>query len=136
MSDEDISPVLSDTDDYYPVEGDCASEQNVCVDVGLDSEEIKQRDFQIHGWGCTQYHRKACTCSTVVIWKVLLSYRLSCIEKNKEELDMIIKFQLFNQRHSGSLTVGNKRKRKEREKPRQTYYVAGNIVWRSVCVLH
>ncbi|KAJ8306938.1 hypothetical protein KUTeg_015022 [Tegillarca granosa] len=44
---------------------------------------------------------------------------------SKEELDVVIKIQLFHHRHDGVNTKKKKHKKKERERPRQKYYFGG-----------
>jgi len=127
-------PSASYIDSDYDGDDDVYSRTDYSVDhacpSSVDPEEVKQNDFKTSGCGCNRLYGKPC--SAVVDWDKLIAYRLSCLEKTKDELDLIIKFQLFNHRQNASATVGQKRKAKDREKPRQTYYFAGIHVCRSL----
>ncbi|KAJ8313842.1 hypothetical protein KUTeg_008403 [Tegillarca granosa] len=46
---------------------------------------------------------------------------------SKEELDVVIKIQLFHHRHNDVNTNKKKHKEKERERPRQEYYFGGKL---------
>ena len=95
-----------DDDDYSRI--DCNVE-HACPS-SVDPEEVKQNNFKTSGCECNRLYGKPC--SAVVDWDQLIDYRLSCLEKTKDELDLVIKFQLFHHRHNASATVGQKRKAK------------------------
>lgn len=88
-------------------------------------EIAKQNEFEAKGCSCVRlYHGKPC--SGVVDWQELINYRESCLEKTKDELDMIVKIQLFHNRNSGVTTD----KLKARERNRQSYFFHGHQICR------
>lgn len=135
------SQCISDHEDNNESDNDCSRNEplnadlsdNACpesFETDTDSEIVKQNNFKTNGCGCTRLYGKPC--SAVIDWDQLVSYRLSCLEKSKDELDLVIKFQLFHHKQNDKVTVGQKRKSKDREKPRQSYFFAGNIVCRAL----
>ena len=92
------------------------------------SEQSLQSDFQNKTCGCVRLYGKPC--SSIVDWNSLIDYRTHCLETSHNELDMIIKVQLFHHRRSGEMTESRKHPSKEREKPRQGYFFSGRQVCR------
>lgn len=73
----------------------------------------------------------------IVDYDEMIEYRESCKELSQEELDIVIKSQLFAHRRSGSHTEAKKHKIKERERPFQEFYFKGKRVCRKTfCFLH
>jgi hypothetical protein len=66
-----------------------------------------------------------------------IEFREHCKEVSKDELDMIIKAELFAHRRSGSVTEAKKHKIKERECPYQEFYFKGKRLCRQTfCYIH
>ncbi|KAH3815978.1 uncharacterized protein LOC127836034 [Dreissena polymorpha] len=120
-----------DCDSCSDIDNDCNENVNSLNESNyLDTEGIKQQSFKINGCGCTRLYSNK-PCSSVVNWGTLISYRLSCLEKSKQELDLIVKYQIFNHTQSGPVTVGLKRKAVDRKRQRQNFYFAGQVVCRN-----
>ena len=69
-------------------------------------------------------------CSKIVDNEVLIDYRLSCLEMDKSELDLIIKVQLFAHRNNSTGVDAKKHKDKERERIMQQYFFNGHQICR------
>ncbi|XP_062615789.1 uncharacterized protein LOC134277475 [Saccostrea cucullata] len=95
----------------------------------VDKNEIDQfQKFNSKTCGCSRLYGKPC--SEVVDLESLLEYRNTCLEMNKEELDMMIKVQLFHHRRNDKVTSAKKHRSKERERIRQEYFFNGHQVCR------
>lgn len=128
---------LNDEDDE-----DCESEKenidsntfNIGVECGeLDlCESEKQTHFLNQTCNCERLYNKV-PCSKIVDNEVLIDYRLSCLEMNKSELDLIIKVQLFAHRNNSTGVDAKKKKKhkdKERERIMQQYFFNGHQICR------
>ncbi|XP_053378468.1 uncharacterized protein LOC128548102 [Mercenaria mercenaria] len=119
ISDED----LDESDDLNENSAPVHIDQSDCLPT--DNEEVvKQNNFKAQGCGCVRLYGKPCSC--VVEWSELIKYRQSCLEKSRDELDMIIKVQLYHNRNTGV----NTERSKIREKNRQNYYFHGQKICR------
>ena len=84
---------------------------------------------------CKEFYGQPC--STVFDFDSIIDYRESCQEMSREELDLVIKSQLFAHRRTGLHTEAKKHKVKERERPYQEFYFQGKRVCRTTfCFLH
>ena len=91
---------LNDKDDE-----DCESDkENIdssTSNIGVECSELdlceseKQKHFLNQTCNCERLYNKV-PCSKIVDNEVLIDYRLSCMEMDKSELDLIIKVQLFD----------------------------------------
>lgn len=117
---------------------------NVCVrnecDFDLSEIDVKERDkqeqFKTSTCGCTKFYQGQ-PCSSVLDFNALVSYREYCQELSRDELDLVIKSQIVNQRQNGPQTSAKKHKAKERIRPRQNYFFQGNRICRTMfCFLH
>jgi hypothetical protein len=86
-----------------------------CSELDLCESE-KQTHFLNQTCNCERLHNKV-SCSKIVDNEVLIDYRLSCLEMDKRELDLIIKVQLFAHRNNstGVDAKKNTKTKKERE---------------------
>lgn len=67
-------------------------------------------------------------CSSTLNFEELLKYRQDCMEFTNEEKELVIKGQLVAHRVKTDCTSSNKKKEKQRVKPSQRYYFAGNQI--------
>ena len=99
------------------------------------SEYIAQACFRNDTCGCKEFYDQPC--SRVIDMDSAIEFREHCKEVSKDELDLIIKAELFSHRRSGSHTEAKKHKIKERERPYQEYYFKGKRVCRQTfCFIH
>ena len=120
----------SDDDEQLAENNDNSNTSEFSVELSdTDQKEQKsQSDFKEKTCGCVRLYGKPCSCR--VDWTVLTEYRANCLETSKNDMDLIIKVQLFHHRNNSIETVAKKHKAKEREKPRQQYYFNGQQVCR------
>lgn len=98
-------------------------------------EYLKQKSFTSNTCGCKDFYGQPC--SDVIDMDSAIEFREHCMEITREELDMIIKAELFSHRRSGSHTEAKKHKIKERERPYQEFYFKGKRVCRQTfCFIH
>ncbi|XP_063432029.1 uncharacterized protein LOC134714592 isoform X1 [Mytilus trossulus] len=93
------------------------------------NESVKEKQFLENTCKCEKLYNKV-PCSTIVNHEVLSEYRYSCLEMDKNELDMVIKVQLFAHRHNDTNVDAKKHKSKERERINQQYYFNGHQICR------
>ncbi|CAC5415024.1 unnamed protein product [Mytilus coruscus] len=86
-------------------------------------EYIAQACFRNDTCGCKEFYGEPC--SQIIEMDAVIEFREHCKELSKDELDMIIKAELFAHRCSGSVTEAKKHKIKERERPYQEFYFKG-----------
>ena len=85
-----------------------------CSELDLCESE-KQSHFLNQTCNCERLYNKV-SCSNIVDNEVLIDYRLSCLEKDKSELDLIIKVQLLAHRNNSTgVDAKNTKTEKERE---------------------
>lgn len=85
-----------------------------------DTEEyLKQKVFASDTCGCKEFYGEPC--SKVIDTDSAIEFREHCKEITREELDLIIKAELFAHRRTGSHTEAKKHKAKERERPYQEF---------------
>ncbi|CAC5424720.1 unnamed protein product [Mytilus coruscus] len=98
-------------------------------------EYIAQARFRNDTCGCKEFYGEPC--SQIIEMDAVIEFREHCKELSKDELDMIIKAELFAHRCSGSVTEAKKHKIKERERPYQEFYFKGKRVCRQTfCFIH
>lgn len=124
-----------DESDY----SDTDNNETETVDVNLREEDIsegeKVRRFRRETCKCSKFHQQPC--STVLDFDCILEYRENCIEMSKDELDLVIKVNLFNFRKAEQFVDSKKHKKKERERPSQTFYFGSVQICRTTfCFLH
>lgn len=78
-------------------------------------EYIAQARIRNDTCGCKEFYGEPC--SQIIDMDAAIEFREYCKEVSKDELDMIIKAELFAHRRSGSVTEAKKHKIKERECP-------------------
>lgn len=78
-------------------------------------EYIAQARFINDTCGCKQFYGKPC--SQIFEMDAVIEFRDHCKELSKDELDMIIKAELFAHRRSGSVTEAMKHKLKRKATP-------------------
>jgi hypothetical protein len=71
-----------------------------CSELDLCESE-KQKHFLNQTCNCERLYNKVPS-SKIVDNEVLIDYRLSCLEMDKSELDLIIKVQLFAHRNNST----------------------------------
>ena len=89
-----------------------------------NNESVKEIEFKSKGCKCKSLHN-GIPCCEVILWDELIYYRNSCLEKTKDELDMIIKFQLYHHRSDSRNTDDKNNVSKARTKYRHNYYFHG-----------
>ena len=98
-------------------------------------EYEKQVRFRSETCGCKDFYGEPC--SNIIDMDSAIEFREHCKEISKDELDMIIKAELFSHRRSGDHTEAKKHKIKERERPYQEFYFKGRRVCRQTfCFIH
>ncbi|XP_062610795.1 uncharacterized protein LOC134272593 [Saccostrea cucullata] len=132
----------TDTSDFGDVNYDSDSESdndNYDGDVYIPNEVndtdtkeyIIRSKFQNDTCGCKEFY--GMPCST----KIACEFRDHCLQCTREELDTILKVEMFAHRRSGSVTQSKKHREKERERPFQEYYFNGCRVCRTTfCFVH
>lgn len=137
--------ILSAYDSYNNDEDDdeCDTEnsdkENEVLSVNIEdnehdiNESDKENNFFEKTCQCEKLYNKQ-PCSTIVDREVLLDYRLSCMEMEKSELDMLIKVQLFSHRNNSLKIDAKKHKSKDRERISQQYFFNGSQVCRKTFV--
>ena len=99
-------------------------------------EYITQNRFQNETCGCKEFYDGK-PCSDIIDFDSAIEFREHCKELSKEELDVVIKVELFSHRRTGSHTEAKKHKTKERERPYQEFYFNGNRICRATfCFIH
>lgn len=104
---------------------------NDCNDMRPENikETNMQEVFKLNTCGCKLLYGHPC--STEVPWDVLINYRLSCLEKTRDELDVLVKVQLFHAKNEEATTSKTGRNKvKDREKSRVAYSFKGRAVCR------
>jgi len=88
-----------------------------CSELDLcESDSEKQKHFLNQTCNCEKLYINKVPCSKIVDNEVLIDYRLSCLEMDKSELDLLIKVKLFAHRNNSTLRCKKKtHKDKERE---------------------
>ena len=99
-----------------------------CSELDLCESE-KQTHFLNQTCNCERLYNKV-SCSKIVDNEVLINYRLSCLEMDKSELDLVIKVQLFAYRNNSTGVDAKKHKDKEREIIMQQYVFNGHQICR------
>ncbi|KAJ8300814.1 hypothetical protein KUTeg_022333 [Tegillarca granosa] len=99
----------NDTDTHGESDSDSESEGNLEFNV----DDARQTDVTEHNV-TSQFRRKTCGCTSLYNGR-LIDYRNHCQEMSKEELDVVIKIQLFHHRHNDVNTYKKKHKVKEKE---------------------
>jgi hypothetical protein len=135
---EESDDNFDDDNDDENIHLDCSNDENVNQQPEIepihnstpsrpcDREYVLQENFKSNTCGCTRLFNGK-PCSEAIEWEKVINYRLSCLEKSKEELDLLIKVQLFHHRKTpDSKSSGNVRQR-----PHQTYFFAGFAVCRT-----
>jgi hypothetical protein len=92
-------------------------------------EYIAQARFRNDTCGCKEFYGEPC--SQIIDMDAAIEFREYCKEVSKDELDMIIKAELFAHRRSGSVTEAKKHKIKKRECPftsKESGYVGRHFV--------
>ena len=77
-------------------------------------EYIKQAQFRNETCGCKEFYGQPC--SKTIDFDSLVEYRESCKELSREELDIVVKSQLFAHRRSGTHTVAKKKTQSQRKR--------------------
>jgi hypothetical protein len=134
LNDEDDEDCESDKDNID------SSTSNIGVECNeLDlCESEKQKYFLNQTCNCERLYNKV-PCSKIVDNEVLIDYRLSCLEMDKSEFDLIIKVQLFAHRNNSTGVDAKKHKDKERERLMQQYFFNGHQICRKnifICPCH
>lgn len=77
-------------------------------------EQKSQSDFKDKKTcGCVRLYGKPCSCR--VDWIILTEYRANCLETSKNDMDLIIKVQLFHHRNNSIETVAKKNTKQKKE---------------------
>lgn len=98
-------------------------------------EYIIRSKFQNDTCGCKEFY--GMPCSTKIDFDAACEFRDHCLQCTREELDSIIKAELFAHRRSNTVTVSKKHREKVRERPFQEYYFNGYRVCRTTfCFVH
>ena len=101
---------------------DCESDkENIDSSIGVECSELdlceseKQKHFLNQTCNCERLYNKV-PCSKIVDNEILIDYRLSCMEMDKSEFDLIIKVQLFAHRNiSTGVDAKNPQRQRKRE---------------------
>jgi hypothetical protein len=108
------------------------SSDNVFIEKSeLDlAEADKQNQFKVDTCGCDR------KCSSRLNWQDIIEFRSYCQELSKDELDLVIKTELFAQRGT-SITVKRGKQSSERVRPSQKYVFKGEQVCQAIfCFVH
>ncbi|CAC5392914.1 unnamed protein product [Mytilus coruscus] len=149
--DKEFIEELHIVDELYFAQIESSQSENLSDDDGADSEYgdiliqidpsdednreyISQARFRNESCGCKEFYGKPC--SQVVSMDTVIDFREHCKELSRDELDLVIKSELFTHRRSGDLTAAKKHKQKDRERPFQEFYFAGHRVCRQTFCLH
>ncbi|KAJ8304603.1 hypothetical protein KUTeg_018186 [Tegillarca granosa] len=143
LQEHEVEEEQGNTDESDPDESDCdsvdiqstASENESACDRDFnvyrdeDRTEInKQNQFFAETCGCYRLHSKPC--STLISRETILEFRDCCCELDRDELDLVLKTELFSHRNKKSLKR-SRDKYKFRERIHQEYYFNGHQVCRA-----
>ena len=140
--DENFSGSESDVDSCND-DSDCDNVDicNTCTfevehsDTDIHEHE-KQNKFRNETCGCQEFYFGK-PCSTVISFDDVIEFRQYCLELSRDELDLVVKAELYSHRSSGSTTDSKKHQSKDRVRPSQQFFFRGNRVCRKTfCFLH
>ena len=117
LNDEDVEDCESDKEN---VDSNTSNIGVECSELDLCESE-KQTHFMNQTCNCERLYNKV-PCSKMVDNEVLIDYRLSCLEMDKRELDLIIKVQLFAHRNNSTGVDAKKTQRQRKRENNATIF--------------
>ena len=124
---DDISYSDLNDEDDEDCESDKENIDSSTSNIGVECSELdlceseKQKHFLNQTCNCERLYNKV-PCSKIVDNEVLIDYRLSCLEMDKSELDLIIKVQLFAHRNNSTGVDAKKTQRQRKRENNATIF--------------